>query len=163
MNYKEILSRLTGFSIPIFGVSWDPPEAERATARKVLAFLEDRRVLYNPFHLEMEEHCIRSVIEIRHFLTDVIGSLPSESKLVEHLRAIRAACRQLLDDSGPGGRRRVRPYYGGHHETEFFTALGELRATIGIHVAAIAVMHGLDVERELAKVLPPASEGDEDV
>jgi hypothetical protein len=40
----KILSRLTGFSVPVFGVSWSPPEAERAVARRVIASLEDRRV-----------------------------------------------------------------------------------------------------------------------
>ena len=28
MNYKQIIARLTGFSTPIFGVSWNPPETD---------------------------------------------------------------------------------------------------------------------------------------
>lgn len=46
----------------------------------------------------------------------------------------------------------------GPFESPFFTALGELRATIGLHVAAIAIMHGLDVEGELASIIPAAEE-----
>ena len=61
MKFKEIVNRLTGFSIPVFGVSWNPPEPEVAVARRVLAFLEDRRVLFNPYHLEVEYQCIDSV------------------------------------------------------------------------------------------------------
>jgi len=40
-------------------------------------------------------------------------------------------------------------------------SLGELRARIGVHVAAVAVMHGLDVEGELASVLPQAPKNDD--
>jgi len=75
MRYQEIAARLTGFSVPLFGVSWDPPEPDVAIARRVLAFLEDRRVLYNAYHLEVEEQCAHSVTEIRHFLTNEIGAL----------------------------------------------------------------------------------------
>ena len=77
MKYKEIFSRITGFSVPLFGVSWNPKQPEVAIARKVLVFFEDRRVLYNPFHMEMEEHCLQSVVEIRRFLTEIIGQLDS--------------------------------------------------------------------------------------
>jgi hypothetical protein len=158
MNFKEVLTRITGFSVPVFGVSWNPPQPDIATARKVLAFLEDRRVLYNPYHLEVAYQCIHSVVEIRRFLTEVIGQLGADSKLVEHLRAIRAACRAFLDETGPGARRVVRSRWPGESESSFFMALGELRARIGVHIAAIAVMHGLDVEGDLAEILPVASE-----
>jgi hypothetical protein len=61
MNYKQIIARLTGFSTPIFGVSWNPPETDIAIAQRVIAFLEDRRVFYNPYHMEVEYQCISSI------------------------------------------------------------------------------------------------------
>lgn len=48
MTFSEIASRPTGVSSPIFGISWNPSEAEVTTARRVAAFLEDRGVLYQP-------------------------------------------------------------------------------------------------------------------
>jgi hypothetical protein len=69
MHYTEIASRLTGISRPIFGVSWNPPEAEVTAAKRILAFLEDRRVLYNPTEMEIPHHCQVSVLETRRFLT----------------------------------------------------------------------------------------------
>jgi hypothetical protein len=156
MKFKEIATRLTGFSVPVFGVSWQPPEPEIAVSRRVLAFLEDRRVLFNPYHLEAEDQAIHSVVEIRKFLTTEIGQLTGDSKLGEHLRAIRAACRKFLDAMGPGSRRPSRAPWYGPGEPELFTHLGELRASIGLRIAAIAVMHGLDVEGELARALPAA-------
>jgi hypothetical protein len=154
MNYKEILARLTGFSVPVFGVSWKPAEPEIAVARRVIAYLEDRRLLYNPFDLEVLDFCLDSVLEIRKFLTQEIGRLPAGSEFAGHLRAIRSACRQFLDGCSSKGRMRIRPSLGSRGEAQFFMALGELRATVGIHIAAIAVMYGLPVEHDLAEILP---------
>lgn len=123
---------------------------------RVLAYLEDRRVLYSPYRLEVEDQCISSVLDIRRFLTDVIGGLAENSKLAEHLRAIRAFCRVFLDQNShsAGPHRGARWAMMGPGDSSFFTALDELRATIGLHVAALAAIHGLDVEGEFASVLP---------
>jgi len=144
----------------VFGVSWNPREPEVTVARRVLAFLEDRRVLFNPYHLEVADECVHSVVEIRRFLTNEIGQLADDSKLSEHLRGIRAACRKFLDDMPRGRGRILRPHWAGPFESELFTQLGELRDAIGIRIAAIAVMHGLDVEGELASTLPEPDTGD---
>jgi len=104
VNFKAILKRLTGISTPIFGVSWNPPPSERDLARKVITFLEDRRVLYNATELEVPEHCVASVIEIRRFLTDVVGQAADQAAFVPYLQAMRAACRKFLDTS----QHRVR-------------------------------------------------------
>ena len=158
MKFKEILARWTGFSVPVFGVSWNPPEPESVIAQRVLAFLQDRRVLYNPYHLEVEDQCIHSVLESRRALTDEIGGLPADSRLGAHLRAIRATCRRFLNENSPGERGYLRRGPTGPFESTFFTSLGELRSSIGLHVGAIALMHGIDVEGELARVLPEADE-----
>ncbi len=126
-----------------------------------MSYLEDRRVLYNPFDLEVEEQCVRSVLDIRRFLTEEIGRLGERSNLAEHLRAMRAACRAFLDEGGSGKRDRPIRFMGfeGRFGSSFFTALGELRATIGVHVAAVAAAHGLDVEGDLASILPAEDDG----
>jgi hypothetical protein len=100
MRFKEILGRLTGLSSPIFGVSWNPPEPDVTVARRVVAFLEDRRVLYVPSEMEVPEHCVRSVLEIRRFLTTELQSLDSSADLAASLRALRAACRKFMDVVG---------------------------------------------------------------
>ena len=159
MKFKEIVNRLTGFATPVFGVSWNPPEAHITIARRVITYLEDRRVLYNPYNLEDPGHCIQSVIQIRQFLTAELNNLFEDDTLSQNLRAMRAACRKFLDtvqegDEGTRGGWR----YGGFHGWVFNSALGELRGVIGIHVTALAAQHGLDVEGDLASVLPAADE-----
>ena len=96
MNFREVVSRVTGLSVPIFGVQWNPPEAECSVARRVIAFLEDRRVLYVPSEMELPHHCVESVLRIREFLTAELGTLDSENEVAKSLRAMRAACRKFL-------------------------------------------------------------------
>ena len=56
MKFSEIANRLTGISTPFGGASWQPAEMEIAAARRVIAFLEDRRVLYEPSEMEVPSH-----------------------------------------------------------------------------------------------------------
>ncbi|MDL1949933.1 hypothetical protein FBQ97_08995, partial [Acidobacteria bacterium ACD] len=87
MKFKEVVGRITGISCPVFGVSWKPAETDRAMARRVVTFLEDRRVLYAPDSQEIIHHCVQSVLEIRHHLTAVLQELPDKSELGENVRA----------------------------------------------------------------------------
>jgi hypothetical protein len=140
MKWKEIGSRITGFNVPFFGISWNPPTAEVTIGRRVIQFLEDRRVLYNPYHMEVPEQCVASVVEIRKSMTTELGNLKADSEPIPHLRAIRAACRKFLDDVDlERGRTRPPRPYRGYGDMEFFVALGEFRGAISPHVAAIAV------------------------
>lgn len=147
MRFSEIISRVTGITVGPVGISWEPSEAEVEVARRVIAFLEDRRVLYTPGELQMPSYCVQSVLEIRTFLTEEVGHLDSKSELAEHLRALRAACRKFLDSAQT--KRDWQPF-----DPTFSGALGELRGVFGIHVAFMAVKYKLDVEDNLATILP---------
>jgi hypothetical protein len=112
-------------------------------------------VLYNPSEMELPEHCVKSVIEIRHFLTGELGNLNANSNLAQSLRAMRAACRKFVDITH---REEKIIKFGnslGHYASWHFNgAVGELRGVFGIHVAQIAAQYGLDVEDQLASILP---------
>lgn len=151
LKAKELAQRLTGVKIPIFGVSWNAPEPQRKIVRGVLAFLEDRRVLYNPYNIEIEREVSDSVLEIRRELTNAIKALPEDSPAAPALRAMRAACREYLD------RSRRFPHHLG-----FMLALGELSAHFGLQVAFLAIEYGLDIEEKLAQIVPPELRGEID-
>ena len=85
MKFSEIANRLTGISTPLVGVSWQPTDLEVSAARRVIAFLEDRRVLYAPDELEVPEHCVQSVLEIRRFLSGA----PPAARPARPLSALR--------------------------------------------------------------------------
>jgi hypothetical protein len=161
LHFDEIASRLTGLSSPIFGVSWNPPEPERAVARRVLTFLEDRRVLYVDSEMEIPSHCVESILYIREYLTDEIGRLTGGGELVSSLRALRAACRKFLE--GVDDERHEIIRFGGspgHYASWTFNgALGALRGVFGLHAARLAAAYGIDVEDQLASIFPDADVG----
>ncbi len=165
----EILRRLSsiGFTVPLIGgglsATLTPPsEAEAHRAARILTFLEDRRVLFDPTDMEIEEYAGRSVMEIRRFLTDELMHLDRKTVFAASLRGMSAACHQFLTrtqgsppaDLSPVRRRRVDPWA----DQTFHQALGELRGRIGMHIAQLAAAHGLDVEGGLAGILPAADE-----
>ena len=157
MKLSEIASRLTGISTPIGGVSWTPPQSEVEVARRLLVFLEDRRVLYSPYEVEMPDHCVASVLEIRRFLTEQLTAGGIGDDLSGLLRAMRAACRKFLGDLDVDRVQRERPYLNdmmGSAGWTFNQALGEMRGVFGVHVAQVAVRYGLDVPDALAVILP---------
>ncbi|MFT3981184.1 MAG: hypothetical protein QM687_11985 [Ferruginibacter sp.] len=159
MTFKEIANKLTGFSIPIFGVSWTPAKLEIDVAKKVITFLEDRRVLYVVYELESPQHCLSSILQIREFLTTQMFDLSDKSELANILRSMRSACRKFLD-SVQGqyyfnkGRGRIDHDLGMGGQIHFYNAMGELRAIMGILLAKIIVMHGLNFEGELLNIIP---------
>ncbi|HXG20695.1 MAG TPA: DUF6650 family protein [Methylomirabilota bacterium] len=155
LTFREVAQRITGFSTPVFGVSWNPPESSREIVRRLVAFLEDRRALYADFHMEYSPWVERSVLEIRTELTNALKSCPEEEQLTGPLRAMRAACRKFLDEMGPPKSRRRMLY---PPEAMMWQALGELRGAFGLHLARLCAAFRVDVEPELANIFPAAEE-----
>lgn len=152
---KKFAHSFTGISTPIFGVSWNPPKDRQEIVRRLVAFLEDRRALYQTFHMESGSWVTESILEIRRELTETIQNCPEDPALVEPLRAMRAACRKYLDETDPKARRIQHPWGG---DLMFASALGELRGVFGLHLARLCVAYGIDVEDELASIFPVADD-----
>jgi hypothetical protein len=162
LSLADLGRRITGFSTPFFGVSWKAPAAERETVRTFLTFLEDRRVLFNPYQLEVEYQVQQSVLQIREQCTKAISALPDGSPAIGPLRGIRAASRRFLDEPHADFRNFHRRNFDGHEGPSFFTALGEFRASVGSYVAALAVTYQVELELELATIVP-AEDKDKDM
>lgn len=146
LAFQEVASRITGISVPVFGISWNPPTSEREIVRGLLVFLEDRRALYNDFAHEIEHQVVESVQAIRRECTTILQKLPENSTGASSVLAIRAGCREYLDSVGPTATHHAR--------FDSMAELGRLRAIVGIHVAYLAVEYGIDIEGELARVIP---------
>ncbi|MBI4188949.1 MAG: hypothetical protein HY525_00235 [Betaproteobacteria bacterium] len=147
LAFKQLAGRITGISLPVFGVSWNPPANERDIVRETFVFLEDRRALYNDFDREIEDEVVQSVLAIRAELTSALKRLPETAEAVSSLKAMRAACREYLD----GPRRGHRGHWG---PFPFSAELGRLRAIFGVHVAYLAVKYGIDLDGELLNIIP---------
>ena len=133
MKFAEIAARLNGFSTPIFGVQWQPPTVDVDVARRIITFLEDRRVLYSSYTNEVPEQCVQSVLQIRAFLTEVLGNGGIAKELAAPLRLMRGHCIRFLNRVGAnqipgdqeGAQRRLfhdRRYH--MHDYFFGEAIG---------------------------------------
>jgi len=154
---NELRPRLDGFGIGPLHFALPQHANDAAVARQVLSDLEGRRVLYNPWQLEVESQCVDSVLTLRDFLSERIGEVDKGSALAPLLRQMRAACLRFLDESNGPPWVMFAPsfHHGPAGDGQFWTALGELRALVGICVATIAERYDLDVEAGLSAILPP--------
>lgn len=153
--------RPTGVSAFGFGVEWEKTEGDRQIARAVVTYLEDRRLLFGERHVEDERHCVLSALDIRVFLTEQITRSKPGKDLEACLRAMRAACRQFVERGGPDGQSFS--YHRGFGVDPFSIALGDLRTTVGWQLALILDQYPMDVEPDLAGILPPADNDAQDL
>lgn len=151
----ETARRITGISLPFGGLQWaDPGPTEGELVRRFLIFLEDRRVLYNPFQLEVESQVERSIHEIREECTRTLQNLGAGSFASTAIRAIREACRRFHDEQQMEFPHFDGMWNGHRGQPGFFVALGAFRAQVGYQIALLAGHYGIDVEGDLASILP---------
>lgn len=138
-----------------------PAEPEARIARRVLAYMEDRRVLYQAGALEIPRECVESVLDMRRFLTHELGGLDQSADLVAILKDIRAACRKFLDDVNPTQEHWLVMPPGHYASWTFYPALGALRNATGAGLDKMARMYGLTVEADLASIFPATPRDDD--
>jgi hypothetical protein len=144
-----------------FSLNWEKVPGDKDIARRVITFLEDRRLLFGERHFEDELHCVRSAIEIRRFLSDELTRARPGRSLEQSLRAIRTAMRAFVDSAGPDAVNFR--YHNGHMTDPFSLALGELRSLVGLHLAVITDQYDIEIEDDLAQILPPDIASDNDI
>jgi hypothetical protein len=150
--------RPTGIGGFGFSVNWEKVPGDEEIAKKVISYLEDRRLLFGRRHLDDQLHCVQSANDIRRFLTDQLSQAKVGKSLEQSLRAMRAAAREFVEAAGPNARNFS--YDEGALNHEFGRALGRLQGLVGQHVALIADKYGIEVESELAQILPPMVDDD---
>lgn len=166
---REAKRRLTGLTLPTVlgtgggGATWTVEAGDKARASSVLQYLEDRRVLYNLYDVELPDACVMSVREIREYLRGAIRECQS-AELRDPLRAIQAACRQFLTEAEAiDGRygRRIQVIGGGSDSWVFNQAIGSLLARVGTSVAVIVETFDIEIDEHLAQILPPPVDEDD--
>lgn len=151
MHFKEILSHITGFSVPIFGIQWTPPQPEVKVARDLIRELEDRRVFYRPEEQEGHTYCLHSVTEIRHMVTEALKVIEPKTQIGKSLSVLRRASRNFCDAVGaPSFDAAPHPA----QKSILSNELAKYRKAAGLEIGRIAIAYGLDVEDELASIIP---------
>lgn len=151
MKFERIYKNITGLSCPIFGIQWNAPAIESDEGKNVILFLEDKRVLFNPSHMEDAEHCALSVIELRSELTKHLQALPNGSNLASALKQMRKACQAF---SNRIGHPKFSSFDSAVQTSFLKRELTKLRENFGLPVANVAVAYGLDVDDGLASIIP---------
>jgi hypothetical protein len=161
INLLSAFKQITGLSTPVAGIQWIPPTDEGKIVRAVVRFLEDRRALYVPHDLEIPLQVTNSVIAIRERITKAIEELPEDSRALPALRAMRSACRRFLNCDHLDFRHlshHDHSFMRGRRDdlsVAFLVSLGELRASFGHWLLHLGAIYNLEVEEELASILPP--------
>ena len=151
MHFKEILARITGVSVPIFGIQWQPTTPQIKVARDLMRELEDKRVLYRSEDLEGAHHCVYSVMDMRQKLTMSMQQVDTDDPLYKQLQKIRRASRSFCDVIGsPKFNESPAPVQTALLNRE----LAKFRQVVGSAVGAISIAYGLDIEDELASIIP---------
>jgi hypothetical protein len=163
MTYKDLAGKITGLSFPFFGVSWTPTKTDTQVARKVVNYLENRRVLFNSYELENPEHCMMSVIQIRDFLTTQLDDVETGSELDSVIRGMRAAAKRVMDEGGHNytfGKDSGNSF-GFLDQIRFFSQIGIFRGNMGLLIAKLVIVYGLEVESDLLSILPAENNSEE--
>ena len=143
--------RLTGLSGGIGplqgGVQWEYVRTNAELARRVIDFLEDKRVLTEHYHREDYDATRESADKIRNFLTMELMNEDGGGDLADALKWIRTACKNFITAAGPDSRdfERDQRYYE--------SMLRGFREAVGEELGHISEVYGVPLH-ELAAIVP---------
>jgi hypothetical protein len=158
--WNNVFSRITGFSIPVLGLEWQPPVRERDVAAKALTYIESRNVLNVSF--EKEESPKRTYYDaekIRDELTEVMQEVSRDTDVFRQLDALRVACsifRRRLREGKLEEYSHSSPIPDEVRKAQFLQALGGYRDACGRQILALCVTYRINVPANLASCLPPS-------
>lgn len=156
MNFRDVFRNLTGISTPFFGVSWETPISEKEIAKRILVFLEGRRVLYEPEYVEVAIYCIDSVLQIRDYLTIELQNAAIEADINLYIREMRMACNMFLSNFRKEDYEYSVPFFKelqDEKEIEFLVGLITLRKVFSSSIKNISKKYQLSVHGPLNGIL----------
>ena len=157
LSWQRIAKHSTGIPGARNGTTWNPPPLEIDEARRLLLYLENRQVLYNDIILETGNQVMSSVQGMREHLDHKLQEreIDPNSKLATIAGDMQEACRTFVN-AARKHRWSSPAFYGQklRSDAQWVAALETFRARLGRCVARLAVEYHLNVERELASILP---------
>ncbi|MFC6045211.1 DUF6650 family protein [Nocardioides hankookensis] len=146
-NFGNQSIRITG--VGPWSVQWEYLETNRDVARRVLADLEDRRVLFYSHGREDPEYCRRSADEIRQLMKRELATVEQGDDMDRALRAVRNAARDFIDQAGPDSQRYLNDM------DAFWKALEDMRIAMAPYIRGMATAYGILIDHVLDENLPP--------
>ena len=93
--------KINGIQFPFGGITWEIEPEERIFAMQLIDFLEGKRVLFNDCKYgckDCKERSIKSVLDIKSFITDMLHTLLKETDFKKAVRTIRQESNIFLNN-----------------------------------------------------------------
>lgn len=144
--------RLNGFGLPwgAGSVQWEYVQSNKDLARRVVVFLEDRRVLTGNPHRDLEDADFArlSADSIRNFMTAEIFNVKDGGELEAAFKSIRNACKAFVDGAGTHSIKY-------QNDARYFHAmLTSMRQTVGQELGWLAEDYGIKLTPEVQAIVP---------
>jgi hypothetical protein len=127
---------------------------EPIVAKKIIATLEDRRVLWQTFDAEFPDHVRLSLDQLRSRFVDLRGELADESPLDQILLSLTRTILAFFNQVGSLDLAQLRCDSGNPEWCRFRDALAALRKAVGLQLANLAAAYDVAVSSDLQSILP---------
>ena len=155
MYDRTILENVTGLELYGSEIDWEPNKRDRIIIRDFIRFLETHRPLYSLFKVEAPPWIEEIVVETRKKITEILADPDIDDRTAGILTTMRGALRKYLDTTQDIKNRK--------HLRDILFPLIELRAVIGLCVGRLAVMYVIDIDKNLASMIPVTDDDGTDV
>lgn len=112
-------------------------------AKQLLAVLEDKGVLYIPYHQENQTFIIESLKELRQLAVSISPNLDYGSQLEIIITSIANACRYYMNTTSIDANVQEIEY-----------SLGALRKIIGVNIGQLVQHYDLHLSSQLQSIVP---------
>jgi|GEM_PF-391990 len=90
--------RFTGIDTPLGGISWEYTTSPKKRIEDLFCLLESKRLLSNPWHLEVVSQCVESALEIKNALVSITKDVKFPNKDCFVFSSMIDASNKFLDD-----------------------------------------------------------------
>ena len=141
---------VNGISLPFGGVSWSKSLTAKEMFSHLLLYLESKRILVNPAHMEYKEWCIKSVLEIKETLVDITKDMSFKDNELCIIREMIDACNTYLDVVTPLNLNGII-YKNGDNwcDLSFDSAMKKFRASFKEQIKTIEQKYKLKFNKEI--------------
>jgi len=153
MTYKDIARHIVGINVPCFGLQWVPPTDQRRLAQKISDAIGARRLFSESLLNEQVQQCHASAQTLRQELKQLLDQCPLDSIIYSETKSMLKHLKLFVSELDSSFQSNI-----GLHpvllSSAFHDSLEKLRAKCGTCIAHLSIAYGIDVEDELAIIIP---------
>lgn len=127
---------------------------EPAQAKRIVAVLEDRRVLWASFDAESPERVRQSLDHLRALFVEIRSSLPDASPLDQILLSLTKTIHSFFSAVGSSDLMTLRCNSNDPEWCRFRDSLAVLRKAVGFQISNLANVYGVKLSEDLSLITP---------